>query len=58
MYGGPLSPEDIKTYAQWSKADPVDAAELNRSRAVARIQHNGNPLVEYPGLVERLFGKA
>ncbi len=40
----------------WHRADPVDAAELARTQAVAEIQGNVNPFVTMPELAEYLWG--
>jgi len=40
-----LSGEQRKLYEEWSAADPVDASERARARAIGRIQGNENPFV-------------
>ena len=44
---------------KWSKNDPVDspvAKETPRNNAVAEIQKNRNPFIDYPGLEEYIWG--
>jgi len=44
-----------KTLCKWNQADPVDPAELNRSRNIALKQGNENPFVLDPTLAERTY---
>lgn len=45
-----------KCYLQWHREHPVSAAELERNRNIEAIQGNRNPFVDYPILVEHLWG--
>ncbi len=40
----------------WHRADPVSQKELNRIDAISSIQHNRNPYIDYPELVEYIWG--
>ncbi len=40
---------------RWHEEDPVDSLESARTRAIAQLQGCGNPFVERPQLLERLF---
>lgn len=42
---------------RWNELDPVSEKEINRNEAVyASRQHNRNPFIDYPELVEYIFG--
>lgn len=43
-------------YLQWAKADPVNQMEVERNAAVAQIQGNRNPYVDFPNLMEYVWG--
>ena len=40
----------------WAAADPVSSKEINRNNAVAGIQGNRNPFIDYPGLEQYIWG--
>lgn len=40
----------------WHRADPVSLKEIQRQNAVSSIQHNRNPYIDYPELVEYIWG--
>lgn len=42
---------------EWAAADPVDAREIARARAVAGVQENLNPYIELPVLAEYVWGE-
>jgi endonuclease I len=42
---------------EWHKNDPVSEKEINRNNRVSDIQHNRNPYIDYPELVEYIWGK-
>ena len=44
-----------ETLCAWNLADPPDAAEVERSRAIASKQGNNNPFVLDPTLAQRLY---
>ena len=39
-------------YIDWAEGDPVDQMEIDRNQAVAGIQGNRNPFIDYPNLAE------
>lgn len=41
---------------EWSRKDPVSEKERNRAEAIYKIQENRNPFIDYPELVEYLWG--
>lgn len=43
-------------YIQWAKADKPDALEIKRNNDVAKIQGNRNPYVDFPNLMEYVWG--
>lgn len=43
-------------YIQWAKADKPDAVEIKRNNDVAKIQGNRNPYVDFPNLMEYVWG--
>lgn len=43
-------------YIQWAKADKPDAIEIKRNNDVAKIQGNRNPYVDFPNLMEYVWG--
>lgn len=40
----------------WHRSDPVSMKEIERADAVSDIQHNRNPYIDYPELVEYIWG--
>jgi endonuclease I len=52
---------DLTDYAvnlllKWHRNDPVSQKETDRNNAVYGIQNNRNPFIDYPELVEHLWG--
>lgn len=45
-----------KLYIQWAKADKPNALEIKRNNDVAKIQENRNPYVDFPNLMEYVWG--
>ncbi len=43
-------------YIKWAKADPVNQEEIDRNDAVAQIQGNRNPYIDFPNLMEYVWG--
>ena len=43
-------------YIQWAKADKPDPVEIKRNNDVAKIQGNRNPYVDFPNLMEYVWG--
>jgi len=55
------SPTNFTAYSlsfllQWHRQDPVSQKEIDRNQAVYGIQHNRNPFIDYPELVEYIWG--
>lgn len=46
----------INQLLEWHRNDPVSTLESNRNDAVYGIQRNRNPFVDYPELVEYIWG--
>ena len=45
-----------RTLLQWHREDPVSGIEKSRNDAVEKIQGNRNPFVDFPDLVEYIWG--
>lgn len=45
-----------KLYIQWAKADKPNAVEVKRNNDVYKIQGNRNPYVDFPNLMEYVWG--
>ena len=55
------NPTNLTTYAlnfllQWHRNDPVSEKEIDRNQAVYGEQNNRNPFIDYPDLVEYIWG--
>lgn len=46
----------IELLLKWSRQDPVSEKELNRNEAISKHQHNRNPFIDHPELVEYIWG--
>lgn len=46
----------VEVLLDWHRADPVSIKEIERADAVSDVQHNRNPFVDYPELVEYIWG--
>ena len=51
-----FTPYLIEVLLQWHRIDPVSEKEINRMDAISSLQHNRNPFIEYPELVEYIWG--
>lgn len=56
------NPTDFTAYSlsfllKWHRQDPVSLKEIDRNQAVYGIQHNRNPFIDYPDLVEYVWGE-
>ncbi len=51
-----LTPYLIQILLDWHRIDPVSQKEIDRLDAISTIQHNRNPFIEYPELVEYIWG--
>ncbi len=47
---------DLATLLEWHRNDPPDDFEMNRNNVVYTWQYNRNPLIDYPDLVEYIWG--
>lgn len=45
-----------KLYIEWAKQDAVDDLEIARNDAVSQIQGNRNPFVDFPNIMEYVWG--
>ncbi len=43
-------------YIKWCKEDPVSQTEIARNEAVYKIQGNRNPFIDFPNLMEYIWG--
>ena len=55
------NPTNLTSYSlsfllDWHRNDPVSQKEIDRNQAVYGIQHNRNPFIDYPELVEYIWG--
>lgn len=46
----------VEVLLDWHRSDPVSIKEIERADAVSNIQHNRNPYIDYPELVEYIWG--
>lgn len=46
----------VEMFIRWHQEDPVSQKEIERNNAIWRIQENRNPYIDYPELVEMVFG--
>lgn len=51
-----LKPWASSLYIQWAEEDAVDEAEIARNQAVAEIQGNRNPFIDFPNLMHYIWG--
>ena len=51
-----LTPYSLSFLLEWHRNDPVSQKEIDRNQAVYGIQHNRNPFIDYPELVEYIWG--
>jgi len=47
---------DLKTLLQWHREDPPDDFEMHRNNVIYTWQYNRNPFIDYPELVEYIWG--
>lgn len=53
-YNMDITKDEEEALRQWHKADPVDAAEIERHEIVARYQKVRNPFVDHPEIVDQI----
>src|SRR5574344_203330 len=55
--GSELKPWALAMLKEWHEADPVSEKEINRNNLIYNnIQHNRNPFIDCPELVNKIFG--
>lgn len=54
---GKLEQWAVDLLLEWHRTDPVDSKEINRNEEIYKLQGNRNPFIDYPGLVEFVWGK-
>lgn len=47
---------DLQTLLEWHRSDPPDDFEKHRNNVIYGWQYNRNPFIDFPGLVEYLWG--
>lgn len=47
----------VELLLKWHREDPVSLTEQNRQEKVYQIQGNRNPYIDYPDLIEYIWGK-
>jgi hypothetical protein len=47
---------DLATLLSWNALDPADDFEMNRNNVIYNWQMNRNPFIDYPALVNYVFG--
>ena len=47
---------DLTTLLSWNTLDPADDFEMNRNNVIYNWQMNRNPFIDYPALVNYVFG--
>ena len=62
LYNEYVNPTKMETHLRaWHVSDPVDSAEQARNQHIYTLQHNRNPFIDHPELVDRIssfFGTA
>lgn len=51
-----LQPWAVEMLLRWHREDPVDSKEINRNEEIYKLQYNRNPFIDYPELVEFIWG--
>ena len=46
----------VEMFKEWSELDPVDPYEVRHNNVVYKYQKNRNPFIDYPELVEYIYG--
>jgi endonuclease I len=45
----------LETFIEWAELDPVDDFERNRNTVIYSYQHNKNPFIDHPELVDLIY---
>lgn len=48
----------LEMLLKWHREDPVSLKEVHRNEEIYKIQKNRNPYIDYPQLVEHVWGKS
>lgn len=51
-----LEPWAVDMLRRWAAEDPVDSKEQLRNEEVYKLQNNRNPFIDYPSLIEYIWG--
>lgn len=51
-----FTPDIVQVLLDWHRADPVSDKEMCRADHISSVQHNRNPFIDYPDLVEYIWG--
>ena len=51
-----FTPTIVQVLLDWHRADPVSTKEICRADQISTIQGNRNPFIDYPALVEYIWG--
>ena len=51
-----FTPTIVQVLLDWHRADPVSNKEICRADQISTIQGNRNPFIDYPDLVEHIWG--
>ena len=51
-----LEPWTVDMLRRWGAADPVDSKEQRRNEEIYKLQNNRNPFIDYPSLIEYIWG--
>lgn len=51
-----LTQYGVNVLIKWCRQDPVSQKELDRNNAIEKTQGNRNPFIDYPDLIEYLWG--
>ena len=51
-----LNPWAVEMLCRWAKNDPVDSKEIKRNEEIYKIQKNRNPFIDYPELIDYIWG--
>lgn len=54
-YGNHVTTTYEQTMREWSEAVPPDVIDVKRNDDIQAVQHNRNPLVDYPQYLDRIY---
>ena len=52
-----LTSEAQSLFLKWHRNDPVSDKEIKRNNGIEALQHNRNPFIDMPELIEYIWGK-